>query len=459
MMPARSGAHRTAVRAWRTVACSGANRTLTFRSPPADPPGRTIHAGGRRPASPPRVDPAEPSNESNEVDHMSSRSRHVRRIATALTVVTLVAAVAAPAPVTADPSLTISTPYPSVATQAGSIVKFDVTVSAGVTEPVDLTVSDVPDGWTTTLRGGGFVVQSVTPTPDEPGEVTLEVAIPPDAEAGSYPLVLTADDGTDERQLTIRLVVQETVSSGIGLTADFPSLRGDPGSEFSYTLTITNNTPEEQTFTFAPQGPQGWTVTASPTAEAQAATVTIEAGATSDVTVRATPPEETPEGSYPIDVTVTAANGASGTITLNADVTGTAELTLATADQRLDVEGQAGDQKRLSMVVANTGSAALQDVKFAATAPTGWEVSFEPDTITNVRPNETAQVTAIISPGGDAVAGDYAITVRSSAGSESSNLDLRFELQSSRTLGVVAIAVIVAVILLLAGVFVRFGRR
>ena len=111
------------------------------------------------------------------------------------------------------------------------------------------------------------------------------------------------------------------------------------------------------------------------------------------------------------------------------------------------------------MVVANTGTAALEDVKFAATAPTGWEVSFEPDVITGVKPNETAQVTAVITPAKNAVAGDYAITVRSSAGSESSNVDLRFALKGSRTLGVVAIGVIVAAIAVLAGVFIRFGRR
>jgi uncharacterized membrane protein len=86
-------------------------------------------------------------------------------------------------------------------------------------------------------------------------------------------------------------------------------------------------------------------------------------------------------------------------------------------------------------------------------------VSFEPDTIENVRPNETALVTAVISPAEDAVAGDYAIAVRSSAGSDSSEMELRFSLEGSRTLGVVAIAVIAAVVALLAGVFIRFGRR
>ena len=111
------------------------------------------------------------------------------------------------------------------------------------------------------------------------------------------------------------------------------------------------------------------------------------------------------------------------------------------------------------MVIANTGTAPLEAVKFAATAPTGWEVSFEPEVIACVKPDETAQVTAVIKPAKNAVAGDYAITVRASAGSESSNVDLRYALKGSRTLGVVAIVVIAAAFAVLAGVFIRFGRR
>ena len=59
------------------------------------------------------------------------------------------------------------------------------------------------------------------------------------------------------------------------------------------------------------------------------------------------------------------------------------------------------------MIVSNSGTAPLEDVKMAGTAPKGWEISFDPQTIADVKPNETAQVTAIIKPSKDAVAGDY----------------------------------------------------
>ena len=51
--------------------------------------------------------------------------------------------------------------------------------------------------------------------------------------------------------------MQAEVDSGVGVKADFPSLSGDPGTAFDYTLTVTNNTPESQTFTFARPGPAG----------------------------------------------------------------------------------------------------------------------------------------------------------------------------------------------------------
>jgi uncharacterized membrane protein len=187
--------------------------------------------------------------------------------------------------------------------------------------------------------------------------------------------------------------------------------------------------------------------------------VTIDAGGEAGIKVTATPPESADQGSYPIDVAVVGANGGKGAIELEAQVTGTPELALGTADERLDVSGSADHEKRIPMIVANTGSAPLEAVKMAGTAPTDWEISFDPEQIDAVQPGETAQVTAIVKPSSDAVAGDYSLTVRSSAGSLSSSVDLRYSLGGSRTLGVVAIAVIVAALAALGVVFVKFGRR
>ena len=370
-------------------------------------------------------------------------------------------ALAATTPTSVVPvaALTVTTPFPDIETQPGSTVRLDVNVASPTVSPVDIAIDGVPDGWKSTLRGGGFVIHSVTATPDGPVKATLEVDVATDAAAGDYPIKITGTSGNDKSVVDVTITVAEQVDNGIQVTADFPTLKGDPSSDFTYNLTITNNTPEQQTFTFDPTAPEGWTVTASPTAEARAETVNIDAGATGQVQVKATPPTTAQEGSYPIDVTVTAANGATGKIELTAQITGAPVLQLATADQRLDVSGRSNSEHRIPMIVANTGTGDLTDVKLAGTAPTGWDVSFDPQSIATVKPNETAQVTAIVKPASDAVSGDYALTIRASAGSQSSSVDLRYSLKGSHTLGFVAVGVIVLAFAALAAVFWKFGRR
>ena len=355
--------------------------------------------------------------------------------------------------------LVLSTPYPSVVARPGSTVKFDLAVTAPAVSVAQLAVDQLPTGWTTTLRGGGFVVNAVTAAPDTPGKVTAEIVVPPDATAGSYTVDVMATDGAGQSALPLAVQVQAEVDSGIGVKADFPSLRGDPGTAFSYTLTVTNNTPESQTFTFTAEGPQGWTVSVSPVAAANANTVTVDADGTAQVKVSATPPDGVVEGSYPINVTITSDTGGSGSLQLTAEVTGSSKLGVATADQRLNFSGKANNEKRVTLVVGNTGTAAVDAVQFAATPPSGWTVTFDPPKVDEVKPNETTQVVAVIKPAKNALAGDYAIGVRASAGSQASNLDLRYGVKGSQTLGIVAIAIIAFVFLGLAWLFRRLGRR
>jgi uncharacterized membrane protein len=355
--------------------------------------------------------------------------------------------------------LVVSTPYPSVVSQPGSLVKFDLSVTAPAISVAKVSVEQLPTGWTTTLRGGGFVVNAVTAAPDTPGKVTVEVNVPADATAGDYPMEVIAADGAGQSTLTLDVAVQATVDSGVGVKADFPSLRGDPGTAFDYTLTVTNNTPESQTFTFAAQGPQGWTVTASPNAAANANTVTVDADGTTQVKVSATPPDTVNAGQYPIAVTISSDSGATGQMQLTADVTGTSKLGISTADQRLNISGNANSEKRVTLVVANTGTAAVDAVQFAASPPSGWTVSFDPPKVDEVKPNETTQVVAVVKPAKNALAGDYAISLRASAGAQSSSVDLRYGVKGSQTLGIIAIAIIAFVFLGLAWLFRRLGRR
>ena len=359
----------------------------------------------------------------------------------------------------ADGPVTVSTPYPTIETEPGSTVKLDINVASTQTSAVDLALGGLPDGWKATMRGGGFVIKAVTATPATPAKAELEIDVPANAAAGSYPMTVTGTDGADASAVNVTLDVAQTVDSGIQIAADFPSLKGDPATAFTYTLTVTNNTPDQQTFTFDPTGPQGWTVTASPSSNANAQTVTIDAGGNTTVKVDATPPQSVSEGKYPIDVTITADNGATGKIELTAEVTGSPKLALQTADQQLNVAGKANSEKRVTMIVPTPAPPRSSDVQLAGTAPTGWDVSFDPQ--------DAAQRQAQRDRAGD---GDH------QAGQERSRRRLHADRALQRrqrvverrpalhpaglaTLGIIAIGVIVVAFVALAGIFVRFGRR
>ncbi len=74
-----------------------------------------------------------------------------------------------------------------------------------------------------------------------------------------------------------------------------------------------------------------------------------------------------------------------------------------------------GSSDDMALVVTNTGTAPLADIKLTASTPKGWQVTFDPETIPDLQPAAAAQVSANIAPAGNAVAGDYALTVTASS--------------------------------------------
>ena len=360
---------------------------------------------------------------------------------------------------TADPNVRLTSPYPALLVEPGSDVKLDLNASAPQPERVDLAVQGLPDGWKAVLRGGGFVISGLTAAPDTPGKAQLELSVPPTATPGNYDLAVVESAPQGASTLNLTVTVASEVDSGIALTADFPSLTGGPTDTFSYTLTLTNNTPTQQTFNFAGSGPEGWTVTASPAAEARANTVSVDAGGTSQIKVSATPPAQVPAGKYQVEVDVTGANGASGKIQLGAEVTGTPTLDAATSDGRLNMSGRSNHTSKKTIVVSNTGTGPLTNVSLSATPPSGWQVKFTPTNVSQIAAGQSSQVVAEITPAKDAIAGDYAATVNVSAGSSSKALDLRYTVKTSRSWGLIGLLVIVAAGGLLFGVVHRLGRR
>jgi uncharacterized membrane protein len=137
------------------------------------------------------------------------------------------------------------------------------------------------------------------------------------------------------------------------------------------------------------------------------------------------------------------------------------DLTVSTSDGRLNGRGAAGNSP-LVVTLENQGTAAITNVTLTATAPTGWEVTFDPDTIASLEADAAALTTvnAQVKPSGDAIAGDYTITV-TATGDQSTRdtMEIRYTVETNLLWGVIGVALIVAVAGGVWWVFQRYGRR
>lgn len=349
-------------------------------------------------------------------------------------------------------SLSLSTPYPSVVVEPGAQVSLDLKVKSSPAGRVELDV-DAPKGWKTALRGGGFVVSSVHAGSTE---VTLDVTVPADAK-GTRKVTVTATGPGGRARLPLTLSVRGGGSGSVALEAEFAKLTGKATDTFSYNVTLRNGTAKKTTYALSVQGPSGWNVSANPTAQQQATTVTVDGGATETISVTADPPDTIAAGTYPIRLGVSG-GGRNAAIDLAAEISGTVEMELTTPDERLNASGTSGDRTRVPVIITNKGSAPLNGVKLSGSPPSGWEVTFDPETV-NVEPRKSARATAIITPSGDAVTGDYMVTLRAEQDGQSSSVDIRYTVQTSQWWGLVGILMILLVAGGLWYVFRVYGRR
>ncbi len=381
--------------------------------------------------------------------------------ATAATAFAIATAAPVATPVFAAPP-EITTPYPAVAVAPGDSTTFPLVVRPDAPEQVTLAVEDVPEGWTATIRGGGFTVDAVYADPTEPPEVELEVEVPADAAAETTTLNVTATAGGESTTLPIQVRVSADAGTGVTLETEVPALRGAASDTFDFDLTLNNDTAREARFTLEAAGGEGtedWTIDIYPSAEQQASNAVVEAGGTETITVHVDPPDTAAAGPYAIAARATAGEE-QAVAELGVEITGNYGMELTTSDGRLNATAQAGGSSELRLLVTNTGSAPLTNLTFSATPPSGWEVTFAPDSVAQLEPGaEPTEVVATINASGSAIAGDYQLTVNANSDNANETIEVRTTVETSPVWGFVGIALIVAVGAGLVWVFRQYGRR
>ncbi len=375
----------------------------------------------------------------------------------------------------ADGPLSLTTSYPAITADPGSTVRFPIVVVTDTPQRVDIAVTSAPAGWTVRLRGAGSTVSAVntaaTPissgstTTQIQGTFTAEVTVPADVAPGSNQVVVQGRTAAGvTATINLDLATEAQSAGAVTLTTDFPSLRGSTTTAFKYNLTLKNDTNQQLTFGLESDAPPGWNVDAKPQGESQATTATVDAGATTPIQVNVDPPSDATAGTY--NITVRAVGGPVPVeAALTVEITGSYSLTMTTSDQRLNANATAGGTSTLTVVITNTGSAPLTNVKMTSTPPRGWKVTFDQDTIASIpagSTGNTAQVLVTIQPPANAVAGDYNLTIRATSTDETSaadSVDVRTTVDTSPVGLLIGIGILIVVAAGLFFVFQRYGRR
>ncbi len=386
----------------------------------------------------------------------------VRRPAIALATTAVLLAGLAPAALAVD-VFAVTTPYPSIAVAPGSSASFDLSVTSPKSGTASLEVGGTPAGWTATLHGGGFVISGVSVAPGKPGTARLDVKVPTDTTVTAGKLTVTARLDGDVATLPISVTVDKAVSGDVTLSSTSQTLTGPNDTSYSFPVTVDNGSAEDLTVSATATGPTGWTVDTK-LSEAQAASVVVKAGSSTTVTVSVTPAPDAPAGLGVIDLQVTAGTQVLP-YQLGVDITGTFKITLSTPNQLVSAHGPAGSGTTQQIVVKNDGTGPLTNVKMTATQPTNWKIAFDQDTIPTIPPGQQVTVTSTITPSGDAVTGDYQITLTATAPGDNganaatSDLAMTFTVETSPIWLLAGVVLIVAILAALFYVFRTYGRR
>lgn len=371
-------------------------------------------------------------------------------------------------------SISFYTDFTSISISQGDDITLYVNISntGEIAEDIDLGIS-TPKEWIAAITAnsaGSAQVQSVHLEPESDAKrLTFKCTPASDVAEGEYTITLTATSADSQIQrsidLDIDVIAGDAVPVGpasVNLSINYPSLEGEPGSALEYKVDVTNNSSENQTFDFAAEIPQYFEIDFSPSIDRNKiiSSLEIEANSSQGIIVKVTPGQAVEEGEYSI-VFQTSAGDLSESIEFKAVVAGSHHMFIATRQEVVSFKATAGEERHVSMVVVNDGTAPLNDISLSAPrVPEGWDVEFKPETIPYLEPQTAADIDMVVKPKGKAISGDYIVVARArEAKSPNADAEFRITVESSDSYLWIAIVIIVVILAVLLGIFLVLRRR
>lgn len=360
----------------------------------------------------------------------------------------------------------LSTEYPDVTVEREGTARFAIVLdNIGETDELANLTAEFPEGWRVTFKGQSGDIFGVYLPKGQSAIIQAEVKPPEGVAAGVYDFIVRAQSSDLVANSTIALKVA-VVKAGTAekmLSTLYPELNIEGAKTIFFPITIRNLGTSSLTYRLSSiSAPSGWTVSFRTTPDDRTSSISsifLVGGESVTLYLEVAPPATVALGTYSFTVRATSEEGASQDLTVAAKMTGSYEIVMDF--DALYAQTRAGETASLIATVTNLGASELTNVSLDVSAPSNWEVTEIPTFYDTLGLGEYKTITLMLKAPGDAEIGDYLIGVRATSDRvRSTQILLRINVQSaSVSLWIVGIAAIVIAVIMIALVYLKFGRK
>jgi uncharacterized membrane protein len=370
-------------------------------------------------------------------------------------------------------SFNLILPFKDLTVGQGQEATMDAEVVNRTKDPVEisLTIEGVPAGWDINFnsRYPSFPVRSVMVQGGDQNSnksTTLEfkAKVPDNAKPGTYPVKVTAKDtkGTTQYAETInyRVTSKKVETGGIKLSSQYPVLSSASGQTLKFTIDLKNETNKPLPTNLVAQAPQGWTVRFKPQfGDQQISSIQLKENGSETLSVEIDTPATADAKEYPVSIQARAGAFEAST-NIKVSLKGTQDLKMGSLAGTLNASVTAGTKAPIDFVVGNAGTAPIRNLGFVTKKPSDkWTVEFKPDKIDSLGPGEVRQIKMDILAPDRTIAGDYMLTLTANSAEVTKSADFRVTVSTPTIWSWLGFGIVGLVVIGLAVVFFRLGRR
>jgi uncharacterized membrane protein len=119
-----------------------------------------------------------------------------------------------------------------------------------------------------------------------------------------------------------------------------------------------------------------------------------------------------------------------------------------------------GEKKTIFLEVRNSGTSQINNIRFTATRPDGWTVTFQPGALNSLPSGGVQTINVDVTPDAGADRGSYQVTVLAEADETRNAVVAFFNIEKSSGIWLwTGVGIGVLVIVIFALIFFRYGRQ